>query len=617
MLIAIAALLVLVCWAVGRLLLRRADPPPAIALAFGFCLVACVVNSLAYWLPLRWVVPLVLLTIGSVGVLAVGETARPLRAAFAGELISLVRRMGLVLIPTLLLFWPIFTWGSWFAGGYKTDLYEYASLSSLLPDHSMLSLRSLDQAQASGNITSGAGIIWRSIDSVTASFVSFTFGLSTLGGFVVVGLLLFMVFGVTVLAYACTQGWAGRVLAVAALCCPLLTSLLLENYFSQYYFVALIPSFVLLLSWLWTSQRVTAAHSWAFGSVVAVMIAVYPYFFAIVAVACIVVLAFTRGVLGTLRRLVVPVVVKTALLTNLAFLPVLNYGQTEQFGSGLDRITRDWLLGSWGGVELTQMLLGVRSYHWREPLATVRGVSSSVRALIDYASYAVLPSIGAALAVAIVVITAMIFGLRSSAHRLEVRLMVAVIAAFVAFGVAYALRDHPYVMLKALWVAAALVPLLIVTVSVPRRLIGIPILVTAGLAVVWMATVVADRTAWVLPLNGSLDRALHVSTVPDLHALADELADTQSDPAVMVRGQQPLAGSDRDRVLSAFTVILFRDADVECLTCLGTEVPEWADCQVEPAASAATIGADARTELCGLPERVEGSFQDLYRASRS
>ena len=614
LLVGIAVLVLTVCWAVGRLLLRRDEPPTAVALAFGFCLLGCLVNSLAYWLPLRWVVPVVVLLIALVPLLAMGDTAAPVRAAFGRGFASLMRQIGLVLVPTMLLFWPIFTWGPWFAGGYKTDLYEYASLSSLLPDHSMLSLRSLEEAQASGNITSGAGIVWRSIDSVTASSVSWIFGLPTLGGFVIVGVLLFLVFGVTVLAFADSRGWTGRIVALAALSCPLLTSLLLENYFSQYYFVALIPSFVLVLAWLLTREDSAPAHTWALASAGALMIAVYPYFFAIVVAACSVVLAFSRGLISRLRRLALPLAVKTALLTNLALLPVLNYGQTERFEAGLDRIARDWLLGPWDGVEVAQALLGVRSYHWREPLQTVDGLGQSLQALLDYAGNAVVPSVAAAVIVALIVIVAAILGFRFSGHRLETRLMSAIIVAFVTFGLAYALRDHPYVMLKSLWVAAALVPLVIVGLSTWRRVPAIPIAVTAALAMIWTATVVADRTAWVLPLNGSLDRSLHVSAVPDLQRLEDDLEQGDSNPAVMVPGQQPLAGSDRDRVLSAFTVVLFRDADVECLTCLGTEVPESSACPTEPAASGATIGADARPDLCGLPERSEGSFQDLYGA---
>ena len=103
--------------------------------------------------------------------------------------------------------------------------------------------------------------------------------------------------------------------------------------------------------------------------------------------------------------------------------------------------------------------------------------------------------------------------------------------------------------------------------------------------------------------------------VPDLYGLSRELDDGESNPALMTRGGQPLAGSDRDRVLAAFTVVLFRDNDVDCLTCEGTHIPEALICPTDVIASAATVGVDAHTVVCGLPERLEGSFQDVYRAS--
>ena len=94
-----------------------------------------------------------------------------------------------------------------------------------------------------------------------------------------------------------------------------------------------------------------------------------------------------------------------------------------------------------------------------------------------------------------------------------------------------------------------------------------------------------------------------------------ELDDGESNPALMTRGGQPLAGSDRDRVLAAFTVVLFRDNDVDCLTCEGTHIPEALICPTDVIASAATVGLMPTPWSAGFPERLEGSFQDVYRAS--
>ena len=206
----------------------------------------------------------------------------------------------------MLAFFPILAWGPWFAGNFKTDLFEYATLSSFLQDHSLFDLRSLPEAQSSGVLTAGPGFVWRSIDSVVASLVSNVGGLTTIAGFTILGLALMILFGIGVADLGHGLGRARYVVVAMALLNPLFTSLYIENYFSQYFLVALIPGFLVTFVFLaraGTGKQMFGA-SLALSAQAAAMIAVYPYFFIVVAVAALIaVLSFRQYRAGDSGRL--------------------------------------------------------------------------------------------------------------------------------------------------------------------------------------------------------------------------------------------------------------------------------------------------------------------------
>jgi hypothetical protein len=614
-----ALALLAACWLLGLSLLRGHLPPPAVAAGFGFCLLACVANTLSYALPMQWVCLLLIVVLPVVALQRLlGPSARQARAALRPEGRRLLRLVGITLGPAAIAFWPVFTWGSWFAGQYKTDLYEYTSLSSLLRNHSMLALRHLPQAQASGNVTAGAGIVWRSVDSVVASFASTLIGLTSVGGFVVVGLLLFLLFGVTVLGLAEERsGRLGLILGTCALLSPVLTSLFLEDYLSQYFFVALLPTFAVLLSHGLPEGRHQSGRMWALASVTAVETAVYPYFFALVLAFCGLALLARRRTRLRLASLVFPLLWRGLVATNLALLPVLNYGKTRGFERSLDAIARNVLLSGWTGPDVWSFVGGLRSYHARTVTGAVTGTDGALHHVVGVAGSAV----GAGPKTAAMALVALAIILVASDIKTTVRnfpaggLLVATVAGFTVFGSAYGLANRPYVMLKALWVAGALAPALLCFLSWRPRWRSLAVLGGSGLALLWTLTLVADRTAWLVPLQGNYDRREHLSVVPDLQALDRLLSRMPAGPAALLPGSQPLAGSDRDRIVAAHVAALLRDNGRECITCLGTSLPV-VSCAATPAAVAVTVGTATDEVRCGLHRVARGEFQDLYARTR-
>jgi hypothetical protein len=612
-LVALAAAVVLACWAAGRVLLRRDDAPPlALSLALGAGGLLIAVNGLAYWLPMRAVASIVVIALAATSLLLRGRRGEGLRSSFAREVRQVLRLLAVALVPTAVAFWPVFSWGGWAAGGFKTDLYEYSSLSSLLVDESMISLRGSDQAAASGNVTSGAGFVWRSIDSAAASFLSTTFSLPTITGFVLLGLVLFLVFAVTLLSAADRWSRLSTAMVFVALLNPLLSSLYLENYVSQYFFITLVPAFVLSLAYVWTSPAPVPAQLWALAAICASLVAIYPYFFVVALAGCAVVLVTSPGWWAALRRLAIPVGVATLLAANLALLTVINYSQTRRFEAGLDQIARFWLLQGWSRVEIVEMLMGVRSYHWRSSLGSVDGLDTALQWSIGQWSRSVSPSTPWALAlVGGLLLVGAAVSLRSLL-RLEVRLMSAVVLGFAIFAVLFAARDQTYVALKAAWSAAALAPALLPLVRVRARFEPVAVLGLAAIAVVWFVTLQADRIAWQLPLSSSWTRGQHVALVPDLDQLANQLGEDEGEAALLTRGEQPLEGSDRDRTLAAFSVVLMRDAGVDCLNCLGTSIPEGLTCPTSPLSTVVTVGVDGNEDRCTLPLGAVGAFYSRY-----
>jgi hypothetical protein len=140
--------------------------------------------------------------------------------------------------------------------------------------------------------------------------------------------------------------------------------------------------------------------------------------------------------------------------------------------------------------------------------------------------------------------------------------------------------------------------------------------VVAVLAVMWATTAVADRVFWLLPNPGSEVRSSHVAAVPDL-VLADQILASTAGSVSMVRGEQPLLGSDFDRVLATHSTILIRDHDLECINCVGLKPPDSVACQTAKRGLLIMVGRSGGSSGCELPIEAEGPYMELRLSNES
>ena len=196
-----AALLVIFGWTVARSLDPTANSSRrwiALQAIAGVSLLALAGNTLAYFLPTGWAAWIVLA--GGLSLIAVRLQPVPIPSPTGCGCGATAQSLGLALLPAAFLFFPVLHWGSWYAGSYNTDLFEYAHLSSLLNESSLLGLRGSTEALNSGLLTSGAGYEWRSIDSVFGSIVSVITSSSSIAGIVIVAITMFLLFAIGLFA---------------------------------------------------------------------------------------------------------------------------------------------------------------------------------------------------------------------------------------------------------------------------------------------------------------------------------------------------------------------------------------------------------------------------------
>jgi len=444
-----------------------------------------------------------------------------------------------------------------------------------------------------------------------ASFTSTATGTSTVGGFALLGLVLFLSFGIGVSALLPDGSPTSRVFVALALANPLLLGLFVENYLSQYFFVALAPLlFVLLAELVDETTEPAQGLLWALAAVAAAMIAVYPYFFAVLAAACVAALLTMPMARTRVRQAGLGVAVRTAVLVNLAFVTIVRYGETRKYEAGLDAIARNVLLGGWSRLDVAGMFAGFTSYQWRTPDASRAGLGASLRMVDAIADATARPNLGLVIAGSVLLLVAVaLTDVRSTLARPAARIVAAVVAAWVVFSVFYGLQHRPYVFLKSGWVAAALLPC-VLAVRVPlTRARPVALIAMAGVAMLWVGTTVADRMPWVLPRAGNVNRVAHVSAVPDLDLVRGALED--GSVMAIVRGDEPLQGSDRDRVLASHTAVIARDEGARCTNCHGDQLPDALDCATE-LTTVVVVGRTGQEQRCGLPLQVRGTFVEIY-----
>jgi hypothetical protein len=617
-----ATVLVVAGWLLGCVVDPRGPPTPArgvLRATAGVTAVLVAANGLSYIIPARAAALAMALTV--VALLLIRLRLASVRVRVRESAGPTARLLPWVLVPAGVQFFPVLAWGGGYAGEYKTDLYEYATMASIVRDHSLIAMQDLPIAQASGTLTSGAGFAWRSIDSVGAAVVSAWTGIGTVSAITVLSVAAFLLFGLALMALSAQVSTrrVHRLVVAILLLNPLFVALFIEGYLSQYYFVALVPGFILATDQL-ISPTVAVEGAdrsflrWALAAIAAFQTAVYPYFFALVlAAAGLVALLRTTWRRAALRN-AWPVAWRTLLLTNLALLTVLNYSETAVYQDSLNAIARNVLLGPFQGAELLALAAGFLPYQWRFWGEAGQPFMGQVGAWVwDAAGRAATAGIGDVIGLVLLVLGAVVLAIACRPWRsFATSAALATMAVWVAFGLRYVLLDEPYPALKGLWTAAALVPLLLATTAWSGRTGRLPIVGAVLLAVVaalWGRTILADRATWLITRDGSHSMWSHASIQPDLAQMRQALQG--ADRIALVRGPQPLAGSDRDRVGLAMTQVIARDLGVACSGCDGVAVPDKVECAAAPQ-RVVVVGAARRSDYCGLPLMLSTRVIEVY-----
>ncbi len=620
-LLAAAGLLVL-AWLVGRSL----DPSPeaggareAVRAAGGAALFFVLLNTTAYWIPVKWATA-VLLVLAALVIVVRWIKARPRLgdSARAGGALLLLASM-----PGVVLFFPVLFWGASYAGEYKTDLFEYSALASIVRDHSLITMRSLPEAQASGVLTSGAGFSWRSIDSVSAAAVSVS-GLSTVAAFGLLAILMYLFYATSLLGLRAHAG-GGKVattIVALTLLAPPFTALLTEDYFSQYYFIALVPALILAITLV---LHAGPSQHWAGGflglaaaAVLAAMGAVYPYFLAVLVIGVVIAALLGRERIRTTLRVGPAIAVYTLVLLNLAALTVFNYKQTEVFQSGLDGIARNVLLAGFSPLQLVMLGAGFQPYQWRasdQPATAAMGFPG--RAIWEAAADAATPgTLTVVLLALLIAVTLGAIRWRPSLRSFSFGAAMATVIIWLAFSTYLLAGDSIYAAFKGFWTTACLVPLIFAAAKWRARFQVVLLAVVAIASLLWIRVDLADRATWLITRDSREAATSHASLQPELGRARELIAGATTMGVVI--GNQPLAGTDRDRVALAHLATIARDEDVDCLNCADASLTELACASESGAAQGApevivVVGGSGEPEVCGLSLVYDGRTIEVFK----
>lgn len=636
LIVLLALLVVLGFWAVGRLIDPSDDPSApreALRTVFGAALVVILLNSMAYLVPVKWGVCALVVAVAA---LALFRFARRRPQRVGRSLAIWAKITAVSTVPMTVLFFPIFYWGFQFVGEYNTDLGEYSSLASLVRDHSLFEMQNLPQAQAAGVLTSGAGLSWRTVDSVTAAMLNVATGIGTVSAFSLTGIVLFFLMAIAMIGLCLqlnSRKWL--VVAVAVLLSPVATGLFVEDYISHYYFIAFVPGLVLALGLLLRSiQRPTMSGgsgylTWAAAATIAVLVAAYPYFTIIVLIALLAV-AMTRAVWRRIvRQISVPVILKSLLLCNLALLTVLNYGKTTVYQDRLNEIARVTLLAPFNKSQKLELILGFLSYQFRWPanhgvdadfpFKQILAAEKFVAVNIWVPAFAFL---GLVLAVGLGV------AWRESSRIYQSLAAAALMVLWLLFG-AYLWATHSdYAAFKTLWTFGAIAPIGFVAVKWRTERFRLVVCLMSLPVVCWVLAGVADRSGWMMNQRSDMQRASHASLATEIPEAKAALAGAKS--VELVTGQQTLEGSDRDVVSTMLIAASVQDQGIRFVR--ASESPRDGDAGVfvlrsgvgptriplsqaceKPADAIVVFGKSDLEVLCGHPLSYDGQVLQVFR----
>lgn len=616
----IAGLILLwLLWAVGRALdssSSRTAPAQMLRAGLGFAGVAAVASSLSYVLPMSSGAYLVGVLV--LAVLLFGWR----RGNFAGsatDVRTLAHLTGWACIPAVVLFFPMLLWGGWFAGQYKTDLFFYGSITSLVEDQSLTSLLDVPAAQ---QWTPRVGFDYRAIDGVFASVLTGLTPVTTVVALTLVALTLFLLFAGSVIALSSVMsgGRSATAIAVLALMNPVFVGLFIENYYSHYWFVAFIPLLVLGVHAMWQSDpalQVSRGYAlWATAAVSAVMLAVYPFFF-VIAAAAIVLTALLRSAWRSQAwKLVWGLAWRTLIIINVSLMSLTGFFKIEG-GSAerLDEIARYVLLSPYSPSQVIGLATGLVPYQWRfpdVPADAAMGFPGQWIWSMGPAAFSV-GVVDVVLLVGLLMVTIALVDWKGSWASLASVAAVTVPVAFVAFGGYLIAGGKEYPALKSVWTAAALVALIMAGLRWRERGRWIAIVVLAAVSVFWIRSAMVDRVFWYVNPASDPVAVAHTAVVPDLMGIRTHIADQPGGVSIVYSSTQPLTGTDQARLIEAHTQILARDLGRDLQPTFGPLTPDF--CESLPPATGTIVvaGVTGESSLCGKELVQRGEVMEVFQ----
>ena len=579
-------------------------------------------NTLTYFLPTGWAAWIVFAC--GLLLIAVRLARSGSRARLSADAQLLLKSLGIAWLPAAFLFFPVFHWGSWYAGAFNTDLFQYTHLSSLLQESSMFALRGSTEALTSGLIASGAGYEWKSIDSVLASVVSVITFSSSLAGIVVVAVAMFLLFAIGLFSLVKDGNDKPRVVVIALLLLlsPAFVVLFIENYQSHYVFAALVPGLVLalreLVGNLNSSSSCASRYRYLLaGAIAAMAVAVYPYFAAF-AFAALGLAAILLGLklLSTLK-LLLSAAIATLVLLNVGVITLFYLAESTKFQDGLDAIATNVLLQPYSASQLASVAAGTTPYSWRwpyvDPEAHMGWLGGSIWSFGDSAwTPGVLEFLVIALFVGVLI---SVLDWKRSLKRSPFVASAMIVLAFVALSLFFIVTDSSYSTLKTAWTAVALLPMVVVSGIFRERWTWMVAVALIPLAVLWVRTDLLDRANWMINREGAAASLSHSSLQPELTQVR-RILEAFPETVGIIRGPQPIVGSDRDNVAYNHLRVMIREMGLECNDCashqlVASSLTNTVECGSVPQV-VVRIGLSGERMVCGMQLVFSGPTVEVY-----
>jgi hypothetical protein len=516
------------------------------------------ISAMSYFFPISQIINVVLI----LGLLVVGLLLRRKSSSLRlsrDALCNLNIKYGCGLLAVSFL--PIFYFGTTYAGQYNTDLFDNGRLISLLRNHSLFEMQNLPEAINAGVMTSGAGITWRTIDSAAAAVMSELFYVKSIGGYLIFAMVGYVSFILTVFSLSSRSHLEHKFhkLMLIGAVSPFFIGLFLENYYAQFLFVAFAPATILSISQFFEFREITTRigkkRMLYMAASVTFSLCLYPYF-AVVLYGPLLIFIFFRS--GFKKKTLIDFGFFSALvfvLSNLHLIPIFNFREGLSYTPFLNELTKHTLLGPFKGGEMIQLLLGLQPFQLRV-LSYPNNVPGS--AFFDFLIFSdrLLNNFRLLFYILAIILVCVVFYtlLKKSVEGLIIKVA---LGSWVIYILVLGALESTYAEFKAIWTLLALLPILF-SQTFKHQFNKWLVALLVPFAIFWSLTTLADQSSWFMNPKSRIVAKEHMTIYEDLYEVG-RIIESSNEEITFVQGDEPLQGSDRDRVLLQHLLIFVED----------------------------------------------------------